>query len=144
MALSKPRENDRNTRWICRCECGTVKDVLGYILKNGDSKSCGCYAKEFQRNRLLREMKENPDKYGLKTQTGAASFVVEKDGQKKTLTEWSKEINVSLSVLIRRWNRGWTPEQILEPTIEQIKESYRWVDPQFDPKELPPQAGGYE
>jgi hypothetical protein len=26
----------------CHCECGTVRDIAGYSLRNGDSKSCGC------------------------------------------------------------------------------------------------------
>jgi len=34
------------TYYICTCECGTVKEVAGYSLKNGDSTSCGCYRNE--------------------------------------------------------------------------------------------------
>lgn len=29
-------------RWVCRCECGTEKDIAGHDLRNGQSKSCGC------------------------------------------------------------------------------------------------------
>jgi hypothetical protein len=29
-------------RYTCRCECGTVRDVLGSGLTRGMSKSCGC------------------------------------------------------------------------------------------------------
>jgi len=29
--------------WECKCKCGTVKNVVGYSLRNGDSRSCGCY-----------------------------------------------------------------------------------------------------
>lgn len=32
----------RQTFWICRCECGTVKPVAGCGLVNGMIKSCGC------------------------------------------------------------------------------------------------------
>ena len=32
--------------WNCECECGTNRDVLGEILKNGRSTSCGCLTKE--------------------------------------------------------------------------------------------------
>lgn len=28
--------------WLCRCECGTERNVLGKKLRNGHSKSCGC------------------------------------------------------------------------------------------------------
>lgn len=30
------------TRWGCRCECGTVKTIIGAAMKNGATKSCGC------------------------------------------------------------------------------------------------------
>lgn len=137
--IEKMPKEGKNTqiKWLCRCDCGTVKPVLGYVLKAGDSKSCGCWAKEFQRERLLREMRDNPDKYGLKPQTGAASVVIEKDGKSMTLTEWSKETGISLSALIRRWNRGWSPEEMLEPTINQFREKYSNPDPQFNPLEFP-------
>lgn len=29
-------------RFICKCDCGTVKSVPGYCLLRGDSRSCGC------------------------------------------------------------------------------------------------------
>lgn len=31
--------------FTCRCECGTVRDVMGQRLKNGQSRSCGCFKK---------------------------------------------------------------------------------------------------
>lgn len=42
---------DRTTMWLCRCDCGNVKRVQGYNLKNGISKSCGCYKAEASRQR---------------------------------------------------------------------------------------------
>lgn len=35
----------RMAKWHCKCECGNEIDVLGMSLKNGDTKSCGCYNK---------------------------------------------------------------------------------------------------
>lgn len=32
--------------WKCLCECGNVKDVRGQRLRDGESQSCGCLAKE--------------------------------------------------------------------------------------------------
>ena len=32
----------RQSRWLCRCDCGNEKNVVGRSLKNGDTKSCGC------------------------------------------------------------------------------------------------------
>lgn len=30
------------TRWLCECDCGTVKTVDGQLLRTGKSRSCGC------------------------------------------------------------------------------------------------------
>jgi len=32
----------RNTMWLCRCDCGTIKPVAGGALRSGNTKSCGC------------------------------------------------------------------------------------------------------
>ena len=34
------------SKWLCECECGTVKHVVGSGLKNGSIKSCGCLRAE--------------------------------------------------------------------------------------------------
>jgi hypothetical protein len=51
------------TRWKCRCQCGSIKNVYAKALKNGTSTSCGCYAAETAR---IRETK-----HGL---TGTAEY----------------------------------------------------------------------
>lgn len=33
-------------RWLCRCECGSEREVWGQTLRNGSSRSCGCLASE--------------------------------------------------------------------------------------------------
>lgn len=35
-----------NSRWLCRCECGTEKRVTGSDLTCGKIKSCGCLRQE--------------------------------------------------------------------------------------------------
>lgn len=42
-SIAKPRGR---TTWTSRCECGVVRDVEGYTLRNGLSTSCGCYRSE--------------------------------------------------------------------------------------------------
>lgn len=32
--------------WLCKCSCGTEKRVIGFNLRNGISKSCGCWRDE--------------------------------------------------------------------------------------------------
>lgn len=31
---------------LCKCECGTEKTISGKVLRNGHSKSCGCYKED--------------------------------------------------------------------------------------------------
>ena len=33
-------------RYLCRCDCGNIKEVQAQSLRNGDSTSCGCFTKE--------------------------------------------------------------------------------------------------
>lgn len=39
------KHNTYDVRWICKCECGTIKSVLGKYLRNGKTTSCGCSKK---------------------------------------------------------------------------------------------------
>jgi hypothetical protein len=36
-------------RWLCECQCGNTKILLGCYLKSGHSKSCGCLRAETAR-----------------------------------------------------------------------------------------------
>lgn len=31
-----------HTSWLCRCKCGVEKQILGYQLTTGNTKTCGC------------------------------------------------------------------------------------------------------
>ncbi len=37
------RSINRKTFYICKCDCGLVKSIRSDLLRNGESKSCGCY-----------------------------------------------------------------------------------------------------
>ena len=39
-------EYDKNGRWKCKCDCGTIRSVQKSSLIKGLSKSCGCYKRE--------------------------------------------------------------------------------------------------
>jgi hypothetical protein len=44
IGASEPRKdkNGSHSRWLCQCECGNEKEVLGYLLTTGRTTSCGC------------------------------------------------------------------------------------------------------
>ena len=39
-------KNKRYYRYLCVCDCGTVRSVIGRSLRKGITKSCGCLQKE--------------------------------------------------------------------------------------------------
>ena len=47
-------ENSKDgcARWICKCDCGNVKTVLGQSLRRGSVVSCGCFHREDLISRL--------------------------------------------------------------------------------------------
>ena len=40
------RNKRGGARWLCKCDCGTQKEVNGHDLLRGHTKSCGCLQKE--------------------------------------------------------------------------------------------------
>ena len=36
----------RKVTWLCQCDCGNEKIVIGTNLITGITKSCGCYSRE--------------------------------------------------------------------------------------------------
>ena len=37
--FSKPKGK---AYWICKCDCGTIKSIVGTDLRSGRTSSCGC------------------------------------------------------------------------------------------------------
>lgn len=44
--------DDVGGRWMCKCQCGSVKVVHGHLLRRGQVKSCGCLKREVGRQRV--------------------------------------------------------------------------------------------
>lgn len=40
--MDSDKKAEKTNYWICKCKCGTEKEVFRGSLINGDSKSCGC------------------------------------------------------------------------------------------------------
>ncbi|MCR4661904.1 MAG: hypothetical protein K5765_07930 [Clostridia bacterium] len=41
--IDGPIRKKNKIYWTCQCECGNIKDIRSDGLKNGSTKSCGCY-----------------------------------------------------------------------------------------------------
>jgi hypothetical protein len=59
------RSDDKKGYWTCKCDCGNVKDICGTSLKNGDTKSCGCYNRECCRIRATTHGMANTALHGV-------------------------------------------------------------------------------
>jgi hypothetical protein len=57
---------DSKPLWLCECECGTIKTVNGASLKRGDSKSCGCLARDHSTKHGMYKSRLNKTYRGLK------------------------------------------------------------------------------
>lgn len=58
---SKNRHGQRF--WLCVCDCGSSKEILGYNLRHGHSNSCGCGQYEaIKRNMLKGRLPEHNDR----------------------------------------------------------------------------------
>lgn len=44
-----PEHTNGDVRYLCRCECGKLGNVLANNLRSGGSRSCGCLAREMQK-----------------------------------------------------------------------------------------------
>ena len=54
---------DGRARWLCRCDCGQSKTVLGEHLKKGRTKSCGCAKSESSSKRFKKHGGRNSKLY---------------------------------------------------------------------------------
>lgn len=69
----KPTEN-RNSKgsiiWLCRCDCGTIKEICITDLRNKGTKSCGCLRREKASQRFKKMTKEERSRNVMKDITG--------------------------------------------------------------------------
>jgi len=107
-----------NSKWLCLCECGETRVVLGCNLKKGDTKSCGClnkemaskfhrihgeiHSKEYRTWRTMRGRCFNPNTAGYKNY-GERGITV--------CVRWRNSFNNFLSDM-RRCPKGLTIERI--------------------------------
>lgn len=46
IVLERKGSKNNQIYWLCKCSCGTVKEVNGNSLRNGSSTNCGCIRKQ--------------------------------------------------------------------------------------------------
>ena len=60
--VSYAGDRGKNKVWNCLCECGSVKVIRGASLRDGNTRSCGCWGREQGRkSRTTHGMSESPE-----------------------------------------------------------------------------------
>ena len=82
-------------RALCKCDCGTKKEVVLKNILNNKSKSCGCILKE--------KLQENPS---------SLQYLYTYNGKTQSLTKWSIELGINRGTLYCRIHQmGWSTEK---------------------------------
>lgn len=68
------KDLSRDYHYICKCDCGTVKSVNVYHLKNGNTKSCGCLKAKVLKERNDKSLKIG-ERFGRLTVIGVVPSV---------------------------------------------------------------------
>ena len=56
---TEKRDTDGSVIWECQCDCGNTAEVAHIKLKRGNTRSCGCLAKEAKEERGKEAFKDN-------------------------------------------------------------------------------------
>lgn len=51
--------------WVCKCDCGTIKTILGRDLVGEEVRSCGCLRSDMLRARARDMVKKSRGSSGL-------------------------------------------------------------------------------
>lgn len=93
LSFSYTSKTAHSSYYLCKCDCGNEKIVLGSSLKLGKTRSCGCLSREFRqefiKNKLRAENKLRPD---LENSTFIGVFNKYKCGAKMRKLEFLLDI----------------------------------------------------
>lgn len=62
-APTPPGARQKQARWVCRCDCGTIRIRKGNDLRSGNSRSCGCLNHEETSARNFRHGSKDTKTY---------------------------------------------------------------------------------
>lgn len=80
--ISNKRDLSGNIYWKCRCDCGNIVIVQGRNLRNGRTKSCGCYKKDLWDEHTKETFKDMMgERYGCLTVIGRGEDYISKNNK---------------------------------------------------------------
>lgn len=89
--IKEVKSPEKDSHWLCQCECGKIVEVRGTAIKNGKTQSCGCLAKETARQLVGKgTLKERASEgYDQKRVEGVATFLINEKVQKNNKTGYN-------------------------------------------------------
>ena len=54
VVIVRSKTSSRRSAWLCKCDCGEQKVVIGQNLVKGKTRSCGCLQREEQSERIKK------------------------------------------------------------------------------------------
>jgi hypothetical protein len=122
----------RPVKWVCKCDCGVVKDIVGSALKNGATQSCGClhteivkvanithgHTKEGKRPKLyglwgsMKDRCSNHKSHSYSDYGGRGITVCQEWLQYEPFSNWALNNGYKVGLEIDRAdnNKGYSPE----------------------------------
>lgn len=98
------RKSGSRPMWICRCECGKLKDIAGCHLRSGVVVSCGCHRDEFREKHNNRQREINQPKKILKMigKATLADIATAAGVSVATVQYWHEKMGISTPTAKRR------------------------------------------
>lgn len=78
-------KGEKESRWLCRCDCGNEKVISGKYLVYGRTKSCGCMRTAmYSKSPIFKRGKDNPNfKTGIRVNKDGYTFIASEDSAGK-------------------------------------------------------------
>jgi len=78
LVLAKGSSTRGLTRWLCRCDCGVERTVIGVHLRQGRSLSCGCTSRKLTTTEVRAIRLDRRTQMAIAKDYGVAQSVISK------------------------------------------------------------------
>lgn len=126
--------NGRSRRYLCKCDCGTVRTFCYEYMKRGSTRSCGCLKRETSANRFRTHGFSNSKLHGVWATMKARCYNDTQDSYKfyggrgiKVCDEWREDFVPFLNWAMENgYEEGLSLDRI-NPDVDYGPDNCRWA-----------------